>query len=49
MQNRYKFHTQKSDAKNTGNHRKWSSKGSQKPSKNLLKIGSKKRSEKGAF
>jgi hypothetical protein len=47
--NRDKFRIQKSDAKNTENHPKWSSKGSQKPSKNLLKIGSKKRSEKGAL
>ena len=44
MQNRYKFHTRKSYAKNTGNHPKWSPKGSQKPSKNLSKIDSKKRS-----
>jgi hypothetical protein len=37
----------KSDAKNTENHPKLSSKGSQKPSKNLSKIDSKKRSENG--
>ena len=43
IQNRYKFHTRQSDAKNTENHPKWSSKGSQKPSTNLSKIGSKKR------
>ena len=38
MQNRYKFHTRKRDAKNTENHPKWGSKGSQKPSKIPSKI-----------
>ena len=44
MQNLYKFHTRKSDAKNIENHQKLSSKGSQQPFKNLSKIGSKKMS-----
>jgi hypothetical protein len=47
MKIRYEFHIRKSDATNTENHPKWSSKGNQKPSKNLSKIGLKKRSENG--
>ena len=46
MKNQCKIHARKSDAKHMENHPQMSSKGDQKPSRNLSKIGSKKRSKK---